>query len=44
MDIACRGSGASMTQQDLDGPEVGTRLQQVGSKAVAEDVGRHELT
>ena len=38
MEVSRRGAEAAMAEQDLDGPQVGAVLQQVGGEAVAQGV------
>ena len=43
MEVSSGGVEAAMAEQDLDGPQVGAALQQVGREAVPERVHGHVL-
>jgi hypothetical protein len=36
MDVPCRGAEAAMTQENLDGPQVGTGFEPVGRETMAQ--------
>ena len=41
--VSCRGAEAAMAEQQLDGAQIGARLQQVNGERVAQGMWRHRL-